>query len=166
MSSLTFPLANPTTSKFHEYHLSSPNYTPYMCSWSKRLYQKLLTLKTNPPNPQRIFSRTSSMAWYCSGSTNTELVENLFKGGLIKDSRVKDAMLGVRFTSHQSHSSLPSHHVHARSNSIQFNPTLIRSNLIKGRSSPLCPITSILRLPPTNWSRRHNFRTTHARPRM
>lgn len=35
------------------------------------------------------------MAWYCSGSTNTELVENLFKGGLIKNSRVKAAMLGV-----------------------------------------------------------------------
>jgi len=36
------------------------------------------------------------MAWYCSGSSNTELVENLFKGGLIKDGRVKEAMLGVR----------------------------------------------------------------------
>jgi protein-L-isoaspartate(D-aspartate) O-methyltransferase len=35
------------------------------------------------------------MAWYCSGSTNAELVENLFKGGLIKDDRVKKAMLGV-----------------------------------------------------------------------
>ncbi|OJJ84089.1 protein-L-isoaspartate O-methyltransferase [Aspergillus glaucus CBS 516.65] len=35
------------------------------------------------------------MAWYCSGSTNTELVENLFKVGLIKDERVKDAMIGV-----------------------------------------------------------------------
>lgn len=40
------------------------------------------------------------MAWYCSGSTNTELVENLFKVGLIKDERVKDAMLGVSTTSH------------------------------------------------------------------
>lgn len=39
------------------------------------------------------------MAWYCSGSTNTELVENLFKVGLIKDERVKDAMLGVSTTS-------------------------------------------------------------------
>lgn len=35
------------------------------------------------------------MAWYCSGSTNTELVENLFKAGLIKNERVKDAMIGV-----------------------------------------------------------------------
>lgn len=35
------------------------------------------------------------MAWYCSGSTNTELVENLFKADLIKDGRVKEAMLGV-----------------------------------------------------------------------
>lgn len=35
------------------------------------------------------------MAWYCSGSTNTELVENLFKVDLIKNERVKEAMLGV-----------------------------------------------------------------------
>ncbi|OQE37144.1 hypothetical protein PENCOP_c010G04786 [Penicillium coprophilum] len=35
------------------------------------------------------------MAWYCSGSTNTELVENLFKAGLIQNERVKDAMIGV-----------------------------------------------------------------------
>lgn len=38
------------------------------------------------------------MAWYCSGSTNIELVENLFKVGLIKDERVKTAMLGVSIT--------------------------------------------------------------------
>lgn len=44
--------------------------------------------------------KTYTMAWYCSGSTNTELVENLFKVGLIKDERVKDAMLGVSTTSH------------------------------------------------------------------
>lgn len=35
------------------------------------------------------------MAWYCSGSTNSELVENLFKEGLIKDERVKEAMMKV-----------------------------------------------------------------------
>ncbi|KAE8348456.1 protein-L-isoaspartate O-methyltransferase [Aspergillus coremiiformis] len=36
-----------------------------------------------------------SMAWYCSGSTNAELVENLFRTGLVKNERVKNAMLGV-----------------------------------------------------------------------
>ncbi|KAJ5937475.1 Protein-L-isoaspartate(D-aspartate) O-methyltransferase [Penicillium verhagenii] len=35
------------------------------------------------------------MAWYCSGSTNTELIENLFKVDLIKNERVKEAMIGV-----------------------------------------------------------------------
>lgn len=39
--------------------------------------------------------RTLMMAWYCSGSTNSELVENLFKANLIKNGRVKEAMLGV-----------------------------------------------------------------------
>lgn len=37
----------------------------------------------------------ASMAWYCSGSTNSELVENLFREGLIKDKRVKEAMMRV-----------------------------------------------------------------------
>jgi protein-L-isoaspartate(D-aspartate) O-methyltransferase len=35
------------------------------------------------------------MAWFCSGATNTELIENLWNAGLIKDKRVKKAMLGV-----------------------------------------------------------------------
>lgn len=35
------------------------------------------------------------MAWYCSGSSNTELIENLYNAGLIKNERVKKAMLGV-----------------------------------------------------------------------
>jgi protein-L-isoaspartate(D-aspartate) O-methyltransferase len=35
------------------------------------------------------------MAWRCSGSTNTELIENLCKAGLIKHERVKEAMIGV-----------------------------------------------------------------------
>lgn len=40
-------------------------------------------------------ARAMTMAWYCSGSTNTELIENLFKAGLIHNARVKDAMIGV-----------------------------------------------------------------------
>lgn len=39
--------------------------------------------------------RLSSMAWYCTGSNNAELVNNLFNSGLIKSERVKNAMLGV-----------------------------------------------------------------------
>ena len=42
--------------------------------------------------------RKYSMAWYCSGSTNVELIDNLFKVGLIKDERVKTAMVGVSVT--------------------------------------------------------------------
>ena len=35
------------------------------------------------------------MAWRCSGSTNAELIENLFNKGLITSIRVKQAMTGV-----------------------------------------------------------------------
>ena len=38
------------------------------------------------------------MAWYCSGTTNAELIENLSKEGLIKNDRVKKAMMGVSIT--------------------------------------------------------------------
>lgn len=43
-------------------------------------------------------AKSRTMAWYCSGSTNNELIENLFKVGLIKNQRVKEAMLGVKST--------------------------------------------------------------------
>jgi hypothetical protein len=35
------------------------------------------------------------MAWFCSGTTNTELIENLWSSELIKIARVKQAMLAV-----------------------------------------------------------------------
>ena len=40
--------------------------------------------------------RLTKMAWYCSGSTNTELIDNLSKAGLIENERVIEAMIGVR----------------------------------------------------------------------
>ncbi|TAQ87337.1 hypothetical protein B7494_g4308 [Chlorociboria aeruginascens] len=36
-----------------------------------------------------------SMAWRCSGNSNKELIDNLFKNGLIMDERVRDAMMKV-----------------------------------------------------------------------
>ncbi|CAG7927876.1 unnamed protein product [Penicillium olsonii] len=39
--------------------------------------------------------RLTKMAWYCSGSTNTELIDNLVKAGLIENERVIEAMIGV-----------------------------------------------------------------------
>ena len=35
------------------------------------------------------------MAWRSSGGTHRELIENLYKNGLIKDQRIKEAMLQV-----------------------------------------------------------------------
>ncbi|RDW67946.1 protein-L-isoaspartate(D-aspartate) o-methyltransferase [Coleophoma cylindrospora] len=35
------------------------------------------------------------MAWQCSGSTNEELIDNMFKNGLITSERVRDAMKNV-----------------------------------------------------------------------
>ncbi|TVY87205.1 putative protein-L-isoaspartate O-methyltransferase [Lachnellula willkommii] len=35
------------------------------------------------------------MAWRCSGKTNVELIDNLFKNGLITSARVRDAMMKV-----------------------------------------------------------------------
>ncbi|CAG8905114.1 unnamed protein product [Penicillium egyptiacum] len=54
----------------------------------------MLSLIKPKSSPSRA-TRAMTMAWYCSGSTNTELIENLFKAGLIHNERVKDAMIGV-----------------------------------------------------------------------
>ncbi|TVY26464.1 putative protein-L-isoaspartate O-methyltransferase [Lachnellula hyalina] len=35
------------------------------------------------------------MAWRCSGKTNVELIDNLFKNGLITSARIRDAMMKV-----------------------------------------------------------------------
>ena len=35
------------------------------------------------------------MAWRCHGATNAELIHNMFRAGLIKDTRIRDAMLAV-----------------------------------------------------------------------
>jgi protein-L-isoaspartate(D-aspartate) O-methyltransferase len=43
----------------------------------------------------QINRRLNAMAWYCSGATNNELIENLSKEGLIKNERVKRAMMAV-----------------------------------------------------------------------
>jgi hypothetical protein len=37
----------------------------------------------------------STMAWRCGGTTNTELVENLFRNRIVQTTRVKEAMLKV-----------------------------------------------------------------------
>lgn len=49
---------------------------------------RLVSLQT----PSR---RTFKMAWQCSGSTNKELIDNLWKNMLITDARVKAAFLKV-----------------------------------------------------------------------
>ena len=37
----------------------------------------------------------TNMAWRSSGSNHRELIENLYRNGLIKDQRIKEAMLRV-----------------------------------------------------------------------
>jgi hypothetical protein len=42
------------------------------------------------------------MAWRCTGSTNTELIENMARSKLINDDAVKQAFLKVRTQSHMA----------------------------------------------------------------
>lgn len=44
---------------------------------------------------EQVFTFEKDMAWRSSGATHRELIENLFRNGLIKDQRVKEAMLSV-----------------------------------------------------------------------
>lgn len=71
---------------------------PWMPPLSLASTSRLTRFLSAPFAPVRnVFSIpfTTDMAWRCSGSTNTELIENLFRGGLIKDPTVKDAFLKV-----------------------------------------------------------------------
>ncbi len=43
----------------------------------------------------RITAFNDNMAWRSSGGSHRELIENLFKNGLIKEQRIKEAMLQV-----------------------------------------------------------------------
>ena len=42
-----------------------------------------------------VISFQTDMAWRSSGATHRELIENLYKNGLIKDQRIKNAMMEV-----------------------------------------------------------------------
>lgn len=53
------------------------------------LHRALFTSRAFTSSQQR------NMAWRSSGSTNAELINNLFKNGLISTERVRDAMLKV-----------------------------------------------------------------------
>jgi hypothetical protein len=53
----------------------------------------------------RITAFNDNMAWRSSGASHRELIENLFKNGLIKNQRIKEAMLQTDradFTEHKS----------------------------------------------------------------
>lgn len=52
----------------------------------------------SPTITNRLLKRAISMAWRCSGTSNKELIENLSRSGLIKNERVKQAMIGVSET--------------------------------------------------------------------
>ena len=60
-----------------------------------KLHMRTIRHLSNNPVLKWPKGKHSFMAWYCSGSTNNELVENLVKVELIKNERVKEAMLGV-----------------------------------------------------------------------
>lgn len=60
-----------------------------------KLHMRMIRRLSNISAIKQQKTKCFSMAWYCSGSTNNELVENLVKVDLIKNERVKEAMLGV-----------------------------------------------------------------------
>lgn len=43
------------------------------------------------------FAKALKMAWRSTGTSNSELVENMARHGLLKDARVKEAFLNVSF---------------------------------------------------------------------
>jgi hypothetical protein len=69
--------------------------------WKQTQYQLLFSFEVTifvAVALGRLFKRTFTMAWFCSGTTNKELIDNLWSAGLIQNERVKRAMLGVSIT--------------------------------------------------------------------
>jgi hypothetical protein len=56
----------------------------------KSIFSKLKVFITHPQ-----YLLYSTMAWRCGGTTNAELVENLYRNKIIQTPRVKEAMLKV-----------------------------------------------------------------------
>lgn len=112
------------------------------------------------------------MAWRCSGKTNGELIENLFRNGLITSTRVRDAMLKVSLSTNQIPPvhSLSEYHI---SPSISDHPLMrfdltnvdTHTMMTKGRPSSLRSIFTLRRLTTINRPLGYNQRATHARPR-
>ena len=106
--------------------------------------QRILCLKQSGLRSQH------NMAWRCSGNTNEELINNLFKNGLIKSRTVKSAMSKVRlltlslfFTNREP--------LETEMYSLGWQSTLLPF-------AQLC----IWRFPPIHRSRCNNIRTTYA----
>lgn len=57
---------------------------------------KLPSINTLLRSLRGAFRPSTTMAWHSSGATNEEMIDNLFKNGLITSSRVRDAMMKVR----------------------------------------------------------------------
>ena len=56
----------------------------------KTIFSKLKAFITHPQ-----YLLYSTMAWRCGGTTNAELVENLYRNKIVQTPRVKEAMLKV-----------------------------------------------------------------------
>jgi hypothetical protein len=79
---------------------------PFLTKLSRSVRGAPITVK-----PTQQIHRAFSMAWRCSGESNEALINNLKKNGLIETERVKEAMMKVLPSAHQS-SSLPHHPMH------------------------------------------------------
>jgi hypothetical protein len=68
------------------------------------------------------------MAWRCSGETNAELIDNLYKNGLITSTRVREAMMKVGFGDFLSFNLHPSRAIKSRTSfsiALQFNICMV-----------------------------------------
>ncbi|KFY54919.1 hypothetical protein V497_07347 [Pseudogymnoascus sp. VKM F-4516 (FW-969)] len=73
----------------HLFKIDYPYYHPFYMV-VKTIFSKLKAFITHPQ-----YLLYSTMAWRCGGTTNAELVENLYRNKIIQTPRVKEAMLKV-----------------------------------------------------------------------
>lgn len=88
-------LCCPGSSELH-YSPSPPSARHHVINYSVAILPSHIIRRLIGAAPSTTRRPFGKMAWTCSGSTNAELIGNLWHAGLIKDERVRDAMLKVR----------------------------------------------------------------------
>jgi hypothetical protein len=81
--------------KLHDDLLPKKNEFHFILDQLVFMFQLLIIVCSIFYHSSRITAFNENMAWRSSGGSHRELIENLYRNGLIKDQRIKEVMLQI-----------------------------------------------------------------------